>query len=62
MVRAYIASQLKQLGEVAERAEIPTADLAVWRTQHDPAATDLLVDHPEFYYCEGHFVATAQAP
>jgi ubiquinone/menaquinone biosynthesis C-methylase UbiE len=50
------------LAELAEQRGVPEADLAVWRTLRDPNAPDHLVDHPDFYACEGQVVAVGRVP
>lgn len=60
--RQYIGGQLMQIGALAEKAGVPEADLAFWRAQRDPDATEALVNHPELFWCEGHFVTTGRRP
>ena len=54
--RQYIAGQLSQIGALAERAGVPSEDLAFWRSQRDPDSPDALVNHPDLFWCEGAFV------
>jgi len=58
--RQYIAHQLAQMGELAETADLPEADLAFWRAQRDPRAPEHLVNQPDLFWCEGHFVTVGQ--
>jgi len=58
----YVGRQLRQLGAVAERIELPEADLAFWRAQRDPEAIEALVNDPDLFWCEGHFVAVGRVP
>jgi arsenite methyltransferase len=58
--RQYIGGQLMQLGALAERAGVPEADLEFWRSQRDPDAPEALVNHPELFWCEGHFVTVGR--
>ena len=58
--RAYIGGQLMQIGALAERAGVPESDLEFWRSQQDPDAPEALVNHPELFWCEGHFVTVGR--
>ena len=58
--RQYIGGQFMQIGALAERAGVPEADLEFWRAQRDPGAQDALVNHPELFWCEGHFVTVGR--
>jgi ubiquinone/menaquinone biosynthesis C-methylase UbiE len=60
--RQLWAEWLAFLAELAEQRDVPEADLAVWRTLRDPHAPDHLVDHPDFYACEGQIVAVGRVP
>lgn len=60
--RRYIGRQLRQMGALAEQAGMPEADLAFWRRQRDPDTPEGLVNHPELFWCEGHFVAVGRVP
>lgn len=60
--RQYIAGQLMQIGALAERAGVPDADMVFWRAQRDPDAPEHLVNHPDLFWCEGHFVAVGRRP
>lgn len=60
--RRYIGRQLRQMGALAEQAGMPEADLAFWRRQRDPDAPESLANHPELFWCEGHFVAVGRVP
>ena len=59
---AYIGGQLMQIGALAEKAGVPESDLAFWRAQRDPDGPDALVNHPELFWCEGHFVTVGRRP
>jgi hypothetical protein len=50
------------MGALAEQAGMAEADLAFWRRQRDPDAPEGLVNHPELFWCEGHFVAVGRVP
>jgi hypothetical protein len=60
--RAYIGGQFMQLGAVAEKAGVSETDMEFWRAQQDPAAPDALVNHPDLFWCEGHFVTVGRRP
>ena len=40
----------------------PGGGLAVWRAQRDPKAPEHLVNHPDLFWCEGHFVTVGRRP
>jgi ubiquinone/menaquinone biosynthesis C-methylase UbiE len=58
--RHYIGRQLMQMGALAEQARMSRSDLAFWRQQRDPDASEALVNNPDLFWCEGHFVAVGQ--
>ena len=60
--RQYIGGQLMQIGALAEKAGVSESDLAFWRAQRDPDAPEALVNDPELFWCEGHFVTTGRRP
>jgi SAM-dependent methyltransferase len=60
--RQYIGRQLMQMAAVAEEAAMAEDDLAFWRRQHDPDAPESLVNDPNLFWCEGHFVAVGRVP
>jgi SAM-dependent methyltransferase len=60
--RQYIGGQLMQIGVLAEQAGVPKADLIFWHAQCDPDASEALVNHPELFWCEGHFVTVGRRP
>lgn len=60
--RQYIGGQLMQIGALAEKAGVAESDLAFWRAQSDPDAPEALVNHPELFWCEGHFVTMGRRP
>jgi ubiquinone/menaquinone biosynthesis C-methylase UbiE len=60
--RQYIGGQLMQIGALAEKAGVSESDLAFWRAQRNPGAPDALVNDPELFWCEGHFVTTGRRP
>ena len=51
-----------QIGALAEKAGVPESDLEFWRAQRDPSAPEALVNHPELFWCEGHFVTVGRRP
>lgn len=51
---------LAYLAALALERGVPDADHPLWRRLRDPAAPDHLVDHPEFYACEGQVVAVGR--
>lgn len=58
--RQYIGGQFMQIGALAERAGVPEPDLEFWRAQRNPGAPEALVNHPELFWCEGHFVTVGR--
>lgn len=58
--RQYIAGQLTQIGALAERAGVPKPDLEFWRSQRDPESSTALVNDPDLFWCEGHFVTVGR--
>lgn len=60
--RQYIGGQLMQIGALAEKAGVSQSDLEFWRAQRDPEDPEALVNHPELFWCEGHFVTTGRRP
>lgn len=60
--RQYIGGQFMQIGALAEKAGVPEADLEFWRKQRDPNAPEHHVNHPELFWCEGHFVTIGRRP
>ena len=60
--RLYIGGQLMQIGALAEKAGVPESDLEFWRAQRDPSAPEAMVNHPELFWCEGHFVTVGRCP
>lgn len=56
----YIAGQLRQIGALAEEAGVPESDMAFWLAQRDPTAPNALVNHPDLFWCEGHFVTVGR--
>lgn len=60
--RGFFGSWMAYLARIAEERGVPEEDLATWRTLRDPDAPGHLMDHPEFYACEGQVVAVGRAP
>jgi ubiquinone/menaquinone biosynthesis C-methylase UbiE len=60
--RQFFGEWLAYLAGLAEERKVPEADLATWLSVRDPAASDHLLDHPEFYACEGQVVAVGRVP
>jgi SAM-dependent methyltransferase len=60
--RQLFGTFLGYFGGLAETYGVPDADLAFWRSQRDPADPRHLVHHPDFFYCEGHYVAVGRVP
>ena len=58
--RQYIGGQFMQIGALAEKAGLLEEDLEFWRAQRDPSAPEALVNHPELFWCEGHFVTVGR--
>jgi hypothetical protein len=51
-----------QMAVLAERASVPEADLKFWRYQRNPGSAESLSNHPDLFWCEGHFIAVGQVP
>ena len=60
--RQFFGDWLAYLAGLAEERGVPKADLVAWRSVRDPHAPDYLLDHPEFYACEGQVVAVGRVP
>lgn len=60
--RNFFGSWMAHLARLAEERGVPEEDLVAWRALRDPDAPDHLVDHPEFYACEGQVVAVGRVP
>ncbi len=60
--RQFFGEWLAYLAGLAEERKVPEADLATWRSVRDPAAPGHLLDHPEFYACEGQVVSVGRVP
>jgi ubiquinone/menaquinone biosynthesis C-methylase UbiE len=60
--RRFFGDWLAYLAGLAEERGVPEADLTAWRSIRDPDAPDHLLDHPEFYACEGQVVAVGRVP
>ena len=50
------------LAGLAEQRGVPEEDLPVWRSLKDPGSPDHILNHPEFYSCEGQVVAVGRVP
>jgi ubiquinone/menaquinone biosynthesis C-methylase UbiE len=60
--RAYLSDLLVYYAGAAERLGVTASARAFWRTQSDPDSPDHLVNHPDFYWCEGHVLAVGTVP
>lgn len=60
--RHYIGAQLMQIGALAEQGGVPEEDLTFWRAQRDPNTPEHLVNHPDLFWCEGHFLTVGRRP
>ncbi len=60
--RQFFGDWFAYLAGLAEERRVPEADLATWRSVRDPAAPEYLLDHPEFYACEGQVVSVGRVP
>jgi ubiquinone/menaquinone biosynthesis C-methylase UbiE len=60
--RRFFGDWLAYLADLADKRGVPEADLAAWRSVGDSAAPDYLLNHPEFYACEGQVVAVGYVP
>ena len=58
--RHFWGEWLAYLAELAVQRGVPQADLETWDALRDATAPDHLVDHPEFYGCEGQVVAVGR--
>jgi arsenite methyltransferase len=60
--RAYLSDLLVYYAGAAERLSVPASARDFWRTQTDPTDPRHLVNHPDFYWCEGHVIAVGTVP
>ncbi|HLL41315.1 MAG TPA: methyltransferase domain-containing protein [Rubrobacteraceae bacterium] len=60
--RQFFGDWLAYLAGLAEERGVPEADLQAWRSVIDHDAPNHLLDHPEFYACEGQVVAVGRVP
>jgi len=60
--RQFFGEWLAYLAGLAEERGVPETDLATWRAVRNPAASGHLLDHPDFYACEGQVVAVGRVP
>src|SRR5262245_38207404 len=60
--RQYIGHWLTMLGTLAEQGGVPEGDRVFWERQQDPDAPDHLVNQPDLFWCEGHFVTVGRRP
>jgi len=60
--RASISDILSIMADLAEEGEVPEADLGIWRTLRDPTSPENILNHPDFYWREGHVVAVGRVP
>ncbi|MBA2451224.1 MAG: class I SAM-dependent methyltransferase [Chloroflexi bacterium] len=60
--RRFWSEWLTYLAGLAEARGVLLSDLETWRALRDPTAPDYLLDHPEFYGCEGQVVAVGRVP
>lgn len=60
--RQYFGTALTYVAGLAETFDVPAVDLVFWHQLKDPEASEHLIHHPEFYYCEGHYMAAGRVP
>lgn len=58
--RQLFVDWLAYFALLAEERGVPEADLVTWRSVRDPISPGHLVDHPDFYACEGQVVAVGR--
>jgi len=58
--RQLFVEWLAYLALLAEERGVPETDLVTWRSVRDPTSSGHLVDHPDFYACEGQVVAVGR--
>jgi SAM-dependent methyltransferase len=58
--RTYLSELLVYYAGAAERLAVTAAARAFWATQRDPTDPAHLVNHPDFYWCEGHVLAVGR--
>jgi SAM-dependent methyltransferase len=58
--RTYVGNLLAFMTKTAEQLPLPDEDAAFWRAQDDPASSNFLANHPEFYWCQGYVVAVGR--
>jgi len=58
--RQLFSVGLTYLAQVAEERGVPETDLVTWRSLCDATSPENLVNHPDFYACEGQVVAVGR--
>jgi ubiquinone/menaquinone biosynthesis C-methylase UbiE len=60
--RESISDILSIMADFAEEGGVPEVDLAIWRMLRDPTSPENVLNHPEFYWREGHVVTVGRVP
>lgn len=55
--RLHVTRMLAYLLEQAESLQVGDEDMKEWREICEPTSIRYLLDHPDFYWCEGHMLA-----
>lgn len=58
----FFGEWLSYLARLAEERGVPAADRVTWAGLRDPADPASLLNHPDFYVCEGQVVAVGRVP
>ncbi len=46
----------------AQPLDLPEGDQAYWATLRDPSERERLLEHPDYYVCEGNILAIGEVP
>lgn len=58
--RQFIGDFLVTCAKFAPAGDLPEEDRAFWEEQRDPSSPAHLINHPDFYRCEGHVLAVGR--
>ena len=60
--REFISTILRAHPQAAASVDLPEQDLVAWRELADFDSPSHILEHPDFYFREGHIVVVGQAP
>ncbi len=60
--REFMGAVLKSWANLAEKRDLPAQDLALWRALSDLDSPDHILNHPDFYWREGHVLVVGRVP